>query len=212
MNGYTLEETISLYLEDALNRFLKDLTDEIGYHFIHKLPIGMKSGLGRKLLVYDESGTAYNVDSIIADKWVRPMILIESEGVLYEQDSQNRSDWLCKAHPAIRRRYSNIKSSIMVLAGTWSSTSIASLRSCGINVVLIPFQLVCDLFSVYGITLDWGEKERGEAANSWARYSALTTEQRLQIGDRMINFIKPDLGKLILSLLRKRQKVKSEGR
>jgi hypothetical protein len=203
MNSHTLEEAISLYLEDALNCFLKELLDETSYHFIHKLPVGIKNGL-RKLLVYDKLGVVYNVDSIVTDERIQPVILIESDYVLSEQHSQDKSRWLCKAHPAIRGRYPNIKSSIVVLAGNWSSTSLAMMKRCDIGIVLIPFQLIRDVFFQYEIDFKLNEKDRETAAYAWARYSALTEEERIGIGTEMVNIVKSNLEARILSILGER--------
>lgn len=64
--GSALGEAIGAEMEKALNTFLEKLVESVGFHFISK---GIKSKTGRykKLLMFDSFGTAYNIDSVIAN-------------------------------------------------------------------------------------------------------------------------------------------------
>jgi hypothetical protein len=199
--GSALGEAIGAEMERALNRYLHDLVTEHGYHFLSQSPIRHKTGKPRKLLMYDRFGTAYNIDAVIVNESTQPIILVESKYIRYKKHNRDKGSWVCTAHPAIRRHYHSIRSSIAVLAGNWSSSSLAMMKSYDINIFLIPFRLICGLLEQHGIDFNWDEKDRATAANSWARYSALTEEERAIIGLEMINFIRADLGQLVLSIL-----------
>ena len=69
--GSALGEAIGSHMEHALNSFFHHLCEEIGYHFISASVIEGK----KKLLMYDNFGTAFNVDAVIANESMQPIIL-----------------------------------------------------------------------------------------------------------------------------------------
>jgi hypothetical protein len=195
--GSALGEAIGAEMEKSLNIFLSDLVENRGFHFISKSPIKGK----KKLLMYDKFGTPYNIDSVIANESMQPIILVESKYIRYKKHNRDKGSWVCTAHPALRKRYASIRSSIAILADSWSSSSVAMMKSYDINVFLIPFRRICELLAKHQIEFDWGEKDRNASQIAWERYSALTDAQRTNIGVEMINLIKADLQTLILSIL-----------
>jgi hypothetical protein len=199
--GSALGEAIGAAMENALNVFLTSLVEKRGYHFLSKTPIKNKDGSQKKLLMYDNFGTAYNIDAVIANESMQPIILVESKYIRYKKHNRDKGSWVCTAHPAIRRRYASIRSSIAVLAGNWSSSSLAMMRSYDINIFLIPFQMICELLEDHGIEFDWDEKDRNTATQSWDSYAKLTNAQKTKIGSEMVNIIKNDLEKVVLSIL-----------
>lgn len=199
--GSALGEAIGAEMEKALNTFLTKLIEKRGFHFLSKSPVANRDGSQKKLLMYDKFGTAYNIDSVIANESMQPMILIESKYIRYKKHNRDKGSWVCTAHPAVRRRYQSIRSSIAVLAGNWSSTSLAMMRSFDINIFLIPFKRICDLLEKYGIDFDWDEKDRITALASWKKYSKLTDAQKSKIGAEMVNVVKGELENLVLSIL-----------
>ncbi len=199
--GSALGEAIGAEMEKALNDFLTQLAESHGYHFLSKSPLKNKSGSPKKLLMYDNFGTAYNIDAVIANQSMQPIILIESKYIRYKKHNRDKGSWVCTAHPAIRRRYDSIRSSIAVLAGNWSSTSLAMMKSFDINIFLVPFTRICDLLANYGIDFNWSEKDREAAKAAWDKYSTLTDDQKQRIGIEMVNVVKDELESLILSIL-----------
>lgn len=199
--GSALGEAIGAEMEKALNAFLTNLIESRGYHFISKNPVKNKGRAKKKLLMYDKFGTAYNIDAVIANESMQPMILIESKYIRYTKHNRDKGSWVCTAHPAIRRRYHSIRSSVAVLAGNWSSSSLSMMRSFDINIFLVPFRRICDLLANHGINFDWDEKDRVTATDAWDKYSALTDAQKSEIGVAMVNVVKDELEILVLSIL-----------
>lgn len=199
--GSALGEAIGAEMEKALNSFLTVLVESQGNHFLSKSPVQNKNGIFKKLLMYDNFGTAYNVDAVIANESMQPIVLIESKYIRYKKHNRDKGSWICTAHPAIRRRYQSIRSSIAVLAGNWSSSSLTMLKSFDINIFLIPFSKNCELLAVHYIHFDWSEKEREIAQDAWQKYSALTMTQKSKIGEGMIQPIKKELEELVLNIL-----------
>jgi len=199
--GSALGEAIGAEMEKALNDFLTKLVESQGYHYLSKSPVQNKNGTAKKLLMYDNFGTAYNIDAVIANESMQPIILIESKYIRYKKHNRDKGSWVCTAHPAVRRRYNSIRSSIAVLAGNWSSTSLAMMKSFDINIFLLPFTRICDLLAQYGINFDWDEKDRVTAIDARRKYLALTNAQKSEIGVQMVNVVKDKLENLVLSIL-----------
>lgn len=199
--GSALGEAIGATMEQALNEFLTKLVKAQGCHYLSKSPNMGKHGKAQKLLMFDKFGTSYNLDAVVANHAMQPLILIESKYIRYKKHNRDKGSWICTAHPALRRRYSSIRSSIAVLAGNWSSSSVAMMKSFDINIFLVPFSRICKLLEEYGIKYDWDEKDRAAAQDAWTKYSILTPAQKSRIGAEMIRAIKPDLKKLALNIL-----------
>jgi hypothetical protein len=100
-----------------------------------------------------------------------------------------------------RKKYKSIRSSIAVLAGSWSGTSIAMLKSHGTNVFLVPFEIICKLLSKHKIDFDWAEKDRKTAVASWNSYCILNPQEQYHIGEEMVNIIKADLSDIVKKVL-----------
>ncbi len=199
--GSALGEAIGAEMENALNLFLTTLVENRGYHFLSKSPLKNTQGKPKKLLMYDKFGTAYNLDAVIANERMQPIILIESKYIRYTKHNRDKGSWLCTAHPAVRRRYNSIRSSIAVLAGNWSSSSLAMMRSFEINIFLIPFNRIRTILQTYGIDFDWDEKDRKAAMVAWNSYSNLADAQKSAIGMEMVNLVKHELETLVLGIL-----------
>lgn len=195
--GSALGEAIGSRMEQALNAFLRGLCEDLGYHFICASVIEGR----KKLLLYDKFGTAFNIDAVIANASMQPIILFESKYIRYKKHNRDKGSWLCTAHPALRRRYQSIRSSIAVLAGNWSSTSLTMMRSFDINLFLIPFERICELLLQHGIVFAWHEKDRETAKQAWQQYARLTQAQQSAIGETMVELIREDLQSLIVRIL-----------
>ncbi len=199
--GSALGEAIGGHMEEALNAFLAETTQQLGYHFISRSPKLNAKGVPRKLLLHDKFGTAYNIDAVITNESMQPIVLVESKYIRYKKHNRDKGSWICTAHPAIRRRYPSVRSSIAVLAGNWSSSSLAMMKSFNINLFLIPFQSICDVLSPHAIDFNWEEKDRAAATQAWRRYTQLTPEQQSAIGTSMVNGIKAELYNRLYAIL-----------
>jgi hypothetical protein len=195
--GSAIGEGIGAEMQIALNNLISRLADQRGYHFLSTSPIKGK----KKLLIYDNFGNDYNIDAVLVNEETQPLILFEWKYIRYQKHNRDKASWVCSAHPAIRRRYASIRSSVAVLAGSWSKSSRAMMKSNHINVFLISFERICEILANYGIDYKWEEKDREKSITAWDKFSALTEEQRAKIGIEMVNYIKDDLQSLILSIL-----------
>lgn len=200
--GSALGEAIGSSMEKALNVFLDKISDLAGCHYItsglRNTKVGNKQ---KKLLLFDNFGTEYNIDGVIANSSMQPLIIIESKYIRYKKHNRDKGSWLCTAHPAIRKHYHSIRSSIAVLAGNWSLTSQAMIKSYDINIFLISFDKICSSLNNYGIDFTWGEKEKEKAYTAWNRYNELTRNQKNLVGKSLIDTVSTDLQNLITNIL-----------
>jgi hypothetical protein len=200
--GSALGEAIGAEMESALNVFLDTLSSGLGYHFVSKGVRNTKAGtIQKKLLLSDKFGTDYNIDSVIANEKMQPIILVESKYIRYKKHNRDKGSWVCTAHPALRRRYTSIRSSVAVLAGSWSKSSLAMMKSYDINFFIIPFEKICEFLSAHDIDFNWGEKDRKKAVHAWIKYTKLTEAEQAKIGQNMIDLVKDELEKLVKSIL-----------
>lgn len=199
--GSALGEAIGAQMEKALNRYLSDWVDTFACRLISKGQVNSKTKKETKLLLYDNFGTAYNIDAVVTNEANQPLILVEYKYIRYKKHNRDKGSWLCTAHSAVRRRYNSLRSSIAILAGSWSKSSVAMMKSHDINIFIIPFDTITALLKAHEIKFDWGEKDRDTAIESWNKYSSLSEFEKQAIAEAMIAEIKPDLEKSIEGIL-----------
>ncbi|MYB71224.1 MAG: hypothetical protein F4X75_22320 [Gemmatimonadetes bacterium] len=200
--GSALGEAIGSSMEDAIKKLLNEIADQYGCHYLTSGVRKTKSGKKqKKLLMSDKSGNEYDIDGVLANQSMKPLIIFESKYIRYKKHNRDKGSWICHAHSAIRRRYHSIRSSIAILAGNWSSPSQAMMRSNNINLFLIPFNHICEVLSELGIDFDWEEKDRDKAIRAWGNFNKLNSEQKKSIGIKMIDPIKDNLVILIENIL-----------
>lgn len=199
--GSALGEAIGANMECVLNEYLPTVVDKYSCRIISKGCKNIKTKKETKLLLSDQFGTKYNIDAVVANEAMQPLILLEYKYIRYTKHNRDKGSWLCTAHNAVRKRYNSIRSSIAILAGNWSQTSLAMMKSHSVNLFVIPFSRIVELLSKYGIVFDWDEKDRETALESWKKYAALSPEQKKSIAQEMIVVIKEDLEKLIEKIL-----------
>jgi hypothetical protein len=192
-----IDKTINLCFLSALNRFVSDLAEKEGYHFLS----GITHEGEPKLIVRDDQDNQHFVDAILASESVQPLILFTWEYNRNKKHNREKINSMCNAHPAIRRHYRSIRSSIAVLAGNWSSSSLAMMKSSHINYFVIPFDRICEILDGFGVDFRWDKNDRQKSVVAWKTFNALSDGKKAQIGIEMVNTIKDDLTNLVLSIL-----------
>ena len=199
--GSALGEAIGAQMEVVLNEHFSQFVDRFACRLVSRGQKNQKTKKATKLLLYDQFGTSYNIDAVIANESMQPLILLEYKYIRYKKHNRDKGSWLCTAHNAIRRRYTSIRSSIAILAGNWSLTSLAMMKSQEINLFVIPFQRIVELLKEHDIVFDWGEKDRETAKDAWKKYEQLTAQEKRSIAENMIASVKPELETLVEKIL-----------
>lgn len=200
--GSAIGEAIGASMERALKAKLEELADEYGCHYLTSGVRKTKGGtVTKKLLMSDNYGNEYDIDGVLANEQMQPLIIFESKYIRYKKHNRDKGSWICTAHSAVRRRYHSIRSSIAVLAGSWSGSSQAMMRSYDINLFLIPFETITNILKDLGVVFEWGEKEKDKARDAWIKYNKLSQKEKDSIGEKMIAEIEGELFSLIKLIL-----------
>jgi hypothetical protein len=199
--GSALGEAIGACIEVALNEYIHPIVEDLNCRLITKGHKKGKSGNATKLLLHDIHGTAYNIDGVITNESMQPLILLEYKYIRYKKHNRDKGSWVCTAHTSVKRRFNSIRSSIAILAGNWSKSSVAMMKSNDINIFIVPFSVIADILATHDIDFNWGEKDRHIAVESWKKYQALTDDQKKEIAVEIIETIKAPLLKAITAIL-----------
>lgn len=184
--GSALGEAVGKLLEEALNRVIQPIATERSYLYI---TTGFANER-KKLILSDAYGNEYNVDALIANNRLQPLVLIESKYIRYKKHNRDKASWICTAHTKLRERYSTLRCSIAILMGSWSRPSKQLLSSFDVKWVEITFENICNTLREYGIEFSWQEKDREKAQTARESFQALSDEQKHQIAEALIQPVK----------------------
>ncbi len=200
--GSAIGEAIGHYMELVIQEYINRFIERYPCHFLKETGYNAITGkTSKKLLLYDNFGNDYNIDGVITNESMQPLVLLESKYIRYKKHNRDKGSWICNAHSAIRKRYHSIRASIAVLAGSWSRTSLAMIKSYDINVFLIDFSLISKLLKEKGIDFEWSEKDYSKALLAWDKYSKLSEEEKYEIATKMVDSIKDNLFELLKTVL-----------
>lgn len=191
--GSTLGEAIGALIEREVNRILRPIAEENGCVYVSAGRIDPKTGRPTKLLLKDSAGNEYNIDSVIANKRMQPLVLIESKYIRYKKHNRDKGSWICTAHYSLRRTFPSIRKSVAILAGSWSGSSKAMMESFDVSLFEVGFQIIVTTLARYGIDFAWGEKERDKAMAAWQHWQGLNDEQYNEIARTLLSDIEPRL-------------------
>jgi len=211
--GAALGEAIGGQIEAELGKTIEAVAKRFGYVFFDHGGIhtsGPYKGRKKKLIMKDTAGIGYNIDGVVRDTQSRPIILFESKYIRYKKHNRDKGSWLCTAHSSLMRTYPTIRRSIAVLAGRWSESSKKMIRSFGVNILEVPFDHIVQVLKPYGISFDWGEKERHIATHAWVTYCRLTEEQRAEIGKKLVANVQSRLEEMVSESLDPIKRVERE--
>ena len=199
--GSAIGEAIGALLEEQVRVVFKEIEENNRVHFLTSLGTTKSGKESKKLLLPDDFGNEYNIDGLIISEDGHPLMLIESKYIRYKKHNRDKASWICNSHTSIRKHFPSIRSSVAVLAGNWSSTSLSMLVSNNVSYFMVPFASISKLLSKYGIDFEWEENDYDKALKAWNDFSKLTDVNKKQIGESMINIVKADLIKYVNNIL-----------
>jgi hypothetical protein len=199
--GSTLGEAIGALIEDEVNRLLDPIAREHGCAYIHVGRPHPRTGQPTKLLLKDAAGNEYNIDSVIVNARMQPLVLIESKYIRYKKHNRDKGSWICTAHYSLRRTFPTVRKSIAVLAGNWSRSSKAMMQSFDVSLFEVGFQKIVEALAPYGVDIVWDEKQREKAMRAWQRWQQLTDEQFSAIARTLLADMEPQLSQSLKETL-----------
>lgn len=187
-----LGEAIGKLIEDEIERTLRPLCVEKGYIYDRggERPEKRK---GKKLAMVNKSGNEYQLDAVIETPDKQPIILLESKYLRYKKHNRDKASWTCASHYSLRKSHPTIRKSIAVLSGNWSAPSMAFMKSFGIELYQVSFDSMCKVLDDYRVEFDWGEKEKAKPKRAWKMYNKLSSNDKKEIGRRLVDPIRGDL-------------------
>lgn len=191
--GSTLGEAIGTLVELEVNRLLRPIAEGMGYVYVTAGPINIRTGRPTKLLLKDSAGNEFQIDSVIANTRMQPLVLIESKYIRYTKHNRDKGSWVCTAHYSLRRTFPTVRKSIAIVAGNRSGTSKALMESFDVSLFEVGFQKIADTLSEYGVDINWEEKERERVILAWEKWSQLSESQYLEIAHKLLSDIEPAL-------------------
>jgi len=139
---------------------------------------------------------------VVEDKDGNPHILVESKYLRYTKHNRDKGSWTCVAHYKLRTTYPTVKKSIAVLMGNWTGSSIALMKSFGVEILEIPFVELVHALGKYGIEFDWDEKDSEIPRKSWAQYKKLPALAKKFIAQECLANHKERLEGMILEAIK----------
>lgn len=189
-------------IESTLNNYVNLFLETYPYHFFFRIGYNpIKDSYKKDMFLYDMDGIQHNIDGIITNESMQPLVLLESKYIRYKKHNRDKGSWICNTHTALRKRYKSIRASIAILAGSWSKTSLAMIESADVAVFLISFDVIVDILKKYGVDFDWDEKDKTAAAAAWYNYDKLSEKQKMNIAKKMADLIKDKLLDMLRDIL-----------
>ncbi|MBI5670759.1 MAG: hypothetical protein HZC41_22425 [Chloroflexi bacterium] len=191
--GSTLGEALGALIESEVNRLIRPIAEDHGCVYVTAGRPNARTGQLTKLLLRDTAGNEFNIDAVVANQRMQPLVLIESKYIRYKKHNRDKGSWICTAHYSLRRSYPTIRKSIAVLAGSWSSSSKAMLNSFDVSIFEVGFGEIVRVLANYGIDFAWEEKERDRAMQAWTDWTKLSDREYSEIAQKLLAAIEPQL-------------------
>jgi hypothetical protein len=152
---------------------------------------------GTKLLLVNDTGNEYQIDTVVENADGDPIALIECKYIRYKKHNRDKASWTCVAHYKLRTTYPTVRKSIAVLIGDWTAPSKRLMHSFGIDIIEIPFNTLCDILLKHGIVFRWAEKDSETPKNSLTQYWNLSPETKKQIATECLFSVEDQLKDLV---------------
>ncbi len=190
--GSALGEAIGKLIEDELERTLRPLCESRGYVYDRGGQRPEKRE-GIRLTMVNKSGNEYQLDAVIETPGREPIILLESKYFRYKKHNRDKASWTCASHYSLRKSHPTLRKSIAVLSGNWSEPSRVFMQSFGIELYVVPFDLMCDVLGRFGIEFAWGEKEKAKPKRAWNAFTRLGEKDKRTIAQQLLDPVREGL-------------------
>lgn len=207
-----LGEAVGKIVEKEIQAIVRDVVAPFGL-FVDTGGKRKGKRKGKKLLLINETGNSYQLDTVVEDKDGNPLILIESKYLRYKKHNRDKGSWTCVAHYKLRTTYPTVKKSIAILMGNWSKPSKELMKSFGVETLEIPFKELVNVLHKHGIEFDWAEKDSKTPKKSWAKFQRLPALTKRFIAQECLAPHKESLERMVLeAVLANAQKPKNVDR
>jgi hypothetical protein len=149
---------------------------------------------GAKVSWFDAQHNKHDLDFVLerggsATKQGLPAAFIETAWRRYTKHSKNKAQEIQGAVLPLVDAYRNSAPFAgAILAGEFTSTALAQMRSLGFSVIHVPYQTVVDVFAKFGIDASSAESTPDSVfAKKVAAYERLSAPERQKLGMALID-------------------------
>ncbi len=172
--GRAFGQRLGKLIEDEIHRIVQDCLYGTDFQFI---PKGQLADLHGKLCTHD---------GLIVDREGNPYAVIESKVIQKAKHATEKAK-VAREHPDLKRAHPTLRSSIVVLAGDFTSEPLRMVEASGANLLFIPQDHLVSTCRAYGIEIHWRDEEAATCAvTALERYNKLTQKQRKKLGQRIL--------------------------
>jgi len=188
--GRAFGQRLGKLIEDEIHRVVHDCLYGTDFQFI---PKGQLADLHGRLCTHD---------GLIVDREGHPYAVIESKVVQKAKHATEKAVKVAMEHPALKRAHPTLRSSIVVLAGDFTPEPLRMVEATGANLLFIPQDHLALVCREHGIEILWEDRQAGEyAVAALERYSALTSEQRKDLGERILKPVVAQLREAVIAAI-----------
>lgn len=162
---------------------------------------------GKKLLLVNDTGNEYQIDTVVEDLRGNPIALIECKYIRYKKHNRDKASWTCVAHYKLRTTYPTVKKSIAVLIGDWTAPSKRLMMSFGIDIIEIPFDHLANVLLKYGVNFRWAENDSAIPVSSLRAFQGLTDKIKEQIAIECLDVARVPLKQLVCKAIASKEVV-----
>jgi hypothetical protein len=195
-NASALGEAIGHLIEAEVQRIVRESVTDLECYVDTG---GERPGIrnGKKVLLVNDTGNSYQIDTVVEDSNGNPIVLLECKYIRYKKHNRDKASWTCVAHYKIRTTYPTVKKSIAVLIGDWTAPSKKLMKSFGVDIIEIPFQILKDILKRYGVEFHWEEGDVDTPESSLRAFRNLQPEQHMAIARECVAHVSEKLKKVI---------------
>lgn len=186
--GHRLGQIIGEALERAIEPVLQEFADEHGL-YLDKAG-NRPARAGKKVSWVDGLGNSHDLDFVLErggsnEKIGVPVAFIETAWRRYTKHSRNKAQEIQGAVLPLLSRYGHVKPFAgVVLAGVFTSGSLAQLESNEFTVLYVPFKKMIEAFSGFGIDVEFDESTNDDHVRAQVRvYEAFDEDGKQEVAD-----------------------------
>lgn len=187
-----LGEAIGHLIEAQVQKLVRDAVKDLNC-FVDTGGSRPGTRKGKKLLLVNDTGNSYQIDTVVEDSLGNPIVLLECKYIRYKKHNRDKASWTCVAHYKIRTTKPTVKKSIAVLIGDWTAPSKKLMASFGIEIIEIPFKNLSAALLKHGVVFHWKEEDSITPASSLKAFTNLPNEIKEQIAMECLSTVAAEL-------------------
>ena len=165
-----------------------------------ELRIKERGGTIKSERIVNGNNIEYNVDLVVRNSKNEIVIIIETKFIRYTKHNRDKGSWISSTHQNLRRSNPTITGCFSILGGNWSKPSLDMIQKSGVQIAVVEFDHIANVYEKYGVNIRWREKEDKLKKKAYEDELNLTNADKMKIGKEVIGGIRPILDRIISSV------------